>query len=105
MLFTVLFCYAVMGSSESTLKGNLLPPPVKNDKPRPIQSPGLMEFEPAQSYCLSVGIDTQTDPVFKDKSLTAIAGRDATHISVLAQKKCEHVVCVSLCVYCYMNIT
>ena len=79
-----------MGSSDSSLRVIELHPPGKQ-KPPPIKSPGMMDFEAPQSYCLSVGIDDQTDPLFKHKSLSCIAGRDATHISELARKKCESI--------------
>ena len=79
-----------MGNSESSLKKIELNPP-ERQKPPPLnlKSPGVIDFEEAQSYCLSVGIDKQTDPSFEHKSLSFIAGRDATHVSELARKKCE----------------
>lgn len=80
-----------MGGLESSLKKIELNPPEKQKLP-PLKSPGEIDFEPSQSYCLSVGIDEQTDPSFRHKSLSVIAGRDATHISEVARKKCESII-------------
>ena len=55
--------------------------------------PGVIDFVPAESYSVSFGIDNQTHPRFQHKTLTPIAGRDATHVSVVTQKACKlHVV-------------
>lgn len=83
-----------MGNSESSLN-KIEPDPPEEQKLPPLKSPDqkAIDFEPTQSHYLSVGIDEQTDPSFKDKSLSFVAGRDATHISEVMGKNCESVVC------------
>lgn len=78
-----------MGKSESTLRDHLVLPERQKEDTKPGNSPGDIEFVPGESYCLSIGIDNQTHPRFKHKTLTCIAGRDATHISTAANKQCE----------------
>ena len=64
--------------------------------------PGTIDFLPDESYSVSIGIDHQTHPCFQHKSLSVIAGRDATHVSVVAQKACELLLCFMLCVQTHL---
>ena len=92
-----------MGNSDSSLKKIELSPP-ERQKPPPLKTPGVIDFVAAQSYCLSVGIDKQTDPSFEHKSLSFIAGRDATYISELARKNCESSNLISMKVFVLMKL-
>ena len=61
--------------------------------------PGTIDFLADESYSVSFGIDHQSSPSFQHKTLSAIAGRDATHVSVAAQKACEWLLCFMLCIH------
>lgn len=52
----------------------------------PHHPPELLEFSPRKSFMVSYGLDYQSSPKFKHKTLTAAAGYDAVHIASVFQK-------------------
>lgn len=48
--------------------------------------PEMLEFDPQHSYIASYGIDYQSSPKFKDKTLSPIAGSDAVHFASTFKK-------------------
>lgn len=50
------------------------------------QPPDILEFTPAQSQLVTYGIDYQSDPKFKRKTLSYIAGKDAKDICQTLKK-------------------
>ena len=52
--------------------------------------PEILEFSPEQSYMVSYGIDLQTSPNYRHKTLSKIAGFDAEHIAAMFQKTGMH---------------
>ena len=51
--------------------------------------PSLLEFDTKESYMVSYGIDRQTSPNFKQKTLSFIAGTDAETLGSIFHKTSE----------------
>ena len=45
------------------------------------QPPDILEFSPEQSQLISYGIDYQSSPKFKHKTLTSISGEDSHELT------------------------
>ena len=48
--------------------------------------PEMIEFDPKESFIVTYGIDHQSSPKFKDKTLNSIAGSDAIHFASAFRK-------------------